>query len=617
MPQIAGPIIIALKVIGVSASIATAVANVVVNVAIAAAVSLVTAELTKPPGPEAGKSTKKQAQPPRSYGVGPVRVSGPFMLREATGNKLTHVITLPEGPADHYGRSWLNDDEVTIVSGVVQGLPDGRYFTGKVLWDTRLGEDTETNYAGVTAAYPTLWPSTARGDGIPSMYLLCTNGKLEDVPKDFPNGEVDESIEAFYRAYDWRDPDQDRLDNTTWTYSANAIVNAVNVCWRRFGMDWDECFAPNLDDLTAEADVCDEPVPLKIGGGATEPRYAMGFFFDATNAFGDVLPILLESMDGHFAQRRDGSYMIRCGHYYEPTVILGDREVWDYEFDPGPTPDSLRNVLTVSFTDPANAYSQVQTTDWADDASVLKVGEKRDDFYPHAVQSNGQVRRLAKRRLAKGMASSGSIRCPLSARRALGECYIGLNISECDDLNGVVVELGEPTIDLTETGSITWPFTLADPDIDAWDPATEEGDGVVSVDRPTPAPLDPPTITSIASFFDSNGSGSGTRLAVHAMGPDREDLTWYVRWRVHGDTAWVEAQTTDADPALPVLLNTGFVVANSTLDVQVAYKTGGGTLSDWGPEPPSTVDSTVVTSGELNFVSPANGGLLAVILQGL
>jgi hypothetical protein len=613
MPPLAAFIASTLTAVGVPAATAITAATIIVNVATAAALSLITAELTKPPGPEAGKSTVKQAQPPRRYGIGKARVSGFFMLREAIENRLYRVISLPEGPVDHYGQAWLNDDAVTITAGVVQGLADGRYFTGKVLWDTRFGEETETNYASASAAFPSLWPSTARGDGIPSMYLLCTNGKLEDVPKDFPNGEPDPSIEAFFRAYDWRDPGQDIDDNTTWTYSANAIVNAVNVCWRRFAMDWETCFAPNLADLTVEANKCDEAVALK--GGGTEPRYESGFFFDATNAFGDVLPILLSAMDGHFAQRRDGSYMIRCGHFYTPTVTLGDREVWDYEFDPGPTPDALRNCLTVSYTDPSNAYSKVQTADWADDTSVLKVGEKRDDFYPSAVQSNGQVRRLAKRQLSRLMAASGSIRCPLSARRALGERYIGLNISECDDLNGVVVELGEPTIDLTGAGSISWPFTLADPNIDAWDPATEEGDGVLSVDRPTPVPLDVPTISSIASFFGSIGSGDGTRLAINAMGPDREDLTWFYRWRVHTDTAWVEAQTTDADPLLPVLLNTGFVEANTLLDVAVAYKTGGGTLSDWSTT--ATVDSTVVTPGQMNFVSPANSGLLAVLLQGL
>lgn len=596
MPQVAlaaGNFLASVFVVqlGIPVGVVATAAAITTQVALTVAVTAASTALTRPPQPEVGKSTVLQERPPRAFGVGKCRVSGPFMLREVFELNYTQIIALPEGPVDHYGRYWLNDDEVTVISNQVQGMDDRRYPTGKVRFETRLGEDTETAYSTAVADFPGLWTTNHRGDGVPSILLRLTNGDKDKFSRDYPNGvQTTPSIEAFYRAYDWRDEAQDPDDNTTWTYSANPVVWLVNVLWRRFGADWDERFAPSLDILTAEADVCDEAVDLAAGG--TEPRYECGFFFLATNAAADVIAIILASMDGWFGQRSDGAYIIRAGHYIEPTVIFGDKEIYDYEFNPGPTPDAARNYLTISFTDPAAAYSKVETTPWADETDIaLRGEEKRQDFYPQAVQSNGQVRRLGKPALHRLLTPHGTFRTPLSARRGMGERFVGLNISECDDLNGVVVELGEYTIDLA-SASIVWTYQLADAAIYSWNPETEEGDGPSGTDRPTPEVLDDPDIDDVTAFYEATGGGTGVRLSVEATGPDRADLTWAVRWRVDGATSWVEAEASDIDPLSPVVLETGFVTADETIQVQVAYRTGSGVLSDWSPTIPFEVDTT-------------------------
>jgi hypothetical protein len=481
----------ALTVIGLTVTVA-------VDVAATVAVSAATSALSRPPEPQAGKVTAHQERPQRRFGVGTVRVSGPFMLRETKDNHLVLVIALPEGPVDHYGQFWLNDDKVTLVGDVVQPGDDNRYPDGRVTIETRLGEDTETAYTTPATYVPTLWDADHRGDGIPSLMLHGVNGDLQDMSWAFPNGEPTPSVEAFYRAYDWRDPAQDIDDDTTWLFSANPIVWAVNVLWRRFGANWDVRFAPVLDDLTVEADYCDDAVDLKAGG--TEARYRCGFFFEATNAASDVMAILLASMDGWWATRFDGAYMIKAGRFDDPFdggVVFGDVEVLDYSFDPGPTPDQARNVLVVSYTDPANDYSKVETTPWRDEADILQRGEERsEDFYPWAVQANGQVRRLAKRKALRNGAARVQVRTPLSARRGLSRRYVGLRVSECADLDGVTMEVSEATIDLA-SASIVWTGLLLDASIDVWDADTEEGDGPVPVDRPTPSPtVSSPSILS-------------------------------------------------------------------------------------------------------------------------
>lgn len=558
-------------------------------------------EALQPPDPEPQRTTTKQEHPPRNYAGGRVRVSGPFMLREAESeqSQLHLVLALPEGPVASYGRRWLHDDQVTVISNVVQQRDDGAYETGRVRFYTRLGLDTETRYP---IDWTAVWPTNARGDGIPSLYLRCRNGKLEDVPRQFPNHIPEPSVEGFYAAYDWRldstaggAGSHRRDDKTTWTHSRNPVVWAVNILWRRFGADWDRRFAPVLDILTAEADYCDELVPLK--GGGSEPRYEWGDTWDSTTTAAQFWKSIEESMDGWFGKRRDGAYIIRAGRVDEPTVIFGDREIIDYEFDPGPTPDEAINVLAVSFTDPQQAYTKVEVDQWREVADIdLRGEEKVAPFYPRSVQSRRQVRALAKRKAVKGLAPRGTFRTPLSARRGLGQRYVGLNISDCDDLMGVWVEVKEVEIDLPAQ-SLVWTYVLVDGSLDDWDPDMEEGDGGVVPERPPAEPLPLPTIDTITPFFESAGGGIGVRLHIDGEGPDRDDLTWFYSWRVSGSTSWGIFEITDEDPAVNFEGDTGFVSANAVLDVRLGYQTGAGTMV-W-----SEIEEGVNTS--LDAVAPA------------
>ena len=81
-------------------------------------------------------------------------------------------------------------------------------------------------------------------------------------------------------------------------------------------------------------------------------------------------------------------------------------------------------------------------------------------------------------------------------------------------------------------------------------------------------------------FTDSTGGSEGVRLRITATGPSRDDLNWSARWRVVGSSSWVEGSYVDIDPGTPVLLETGFVAADD-LEIEVAYTTGGGGMSDW------------------------------------
>ncbi|MBO9710579.1 MAG: hypothetical protein J7521_20450 [Caulobacter sp.] len=546
------------------------------------------------PEPEAAQTNIKQARPARRFGIGTTRVSGAAVFREAERNRYHQVFAYPEGPVTGFGRTWLNDDEVTIVGDAVQALANGRYETGRARVYQRVGAPTEAVYADLTSAFPSIWPPTSRGDGVPSTYLRCENGKLADAFKQFPAGAATEiTREASYTAYDWRDPAQIRNDQSTWQVTGNVVVWTVNVLWRRYGADWDRRFAPALAILTAEANACDELVSLKDGGSVK--RYEVGFWFEATTPRKVLLQTLLAAMDGHFSVRKDGAYIIRAGRYQEPTVAFGDEEIIDFTFNPGPTPDQAINVLAVSFCDPSNAYATMETDSWRNEEDISSRGaEQSSEFTPKGVQGNSQVRRLAKAGMDRNFAPDGTFRTPLSARRGLGERYTRLRISDISDLNDAVVEITDASVEL-DTATIQWTYRVASAARYEWNAATEEGDGPITSFRPPPEALSAPSISTLTPFFASTGvGGDGVRVRIDGTGPDRSDLTWFYRWRTLGATSWTERTGGDTDPTAGVTMVTGeFLPADVTIEFQIAYQTGGGTLSPWGPATPSTVSTSV------------------------
>src|SRR5690606_36600087 len=130
--------------------------------------------------------------------------------------------------------------------------------------------------------------------------------------------------------------------------------------------------------------------------------------------------------------------------------------------------------------------------------------------------------------------------------------------------------------------ALAFKWIIADPNIDSWNPATEEGDRPTLETRVAKEPLVPPTIDAVTPFFEANGTGGdGVRLRAEHMGPDRSDLTWCLRWAVSGGVSRVDEERSDLDPEAAVVLESSFVTSDATIQVQGAYSTGSGQPSGW------------------------------------
>jgi hypothetical protein len=187
----------------------------------------------------------------------------------------------------------------------------------------------------------------------------------------------------------------------------------------------------------------------------------------------------------------------------------------------------------------------------------------------------------------------GTVTTNVAGRSVRGQRYINLLIREAGTtfFNGVA-EVTSVTRN-NATGGVTFTWVAADPNIDAWNPATEEGEPAAVGDRVATTPLDAPTITSAIAELSEDGANARVRITVDGF--DRDDITWYARWRVTTDTTWNEQEYSDIDPGASAVLLTNLVPTDLAVDVAVAYGVGDGRISPWSAQ------ETVSTEVDLIF----------------
>lgn len=437
------------------------------------------------PDPEAQKSTRKQPRPMRVVAVGgPSRMSGSYMLRETTGNKLGVVIAICEGRLASIDRIYLNDDLVTLSGGFVQGLPNEKYGTGDLIrLETRLGLPDETHYGFLTPYFGGMWPTSSVGDGVASLGFLAQHRSKESFPRHFPHGEPIPSVVASPVCYDWRDEAQDREDESTWGPSDNPIVWLVHLEWFRLGRSWTRCIEPALDDLTAEADYCDTLVALKAGG--TEKRYRFAGNYPVNTEPAAVREAILASMDGWLSTNGKGHLVLKAGRFVEPTFTITAEHIEGYNWRAFQHDEDACNELIVSYLSPEQDFTEIEAGVWRDESDITATGKLRSEpFGLPWVFSRSQAMRLAKRKITRvNAARRGQVRTGIYGLNGLGERYIRVQNPEVSSMADVALEVTNVEIDFSAS-QLVFDVVLADPNIDAWDPDEEEGEQPDEIERP-------------------------------------------------------------------------------------------------------------------------------------
>lgn len=590
MPQALIPVIAKL---GVSKLVATIAAYAITTVATSFLSSLLTGSGNQ--RSEATERDLKLPTPPRLYGMGRRRFYGAQMLFDTASNGTTGdvwaYLDCPAGPIVEVETVYLNDDIATLSGDVVQGQADGRYSGPRVRVGWNMGEATETAFASIVSLFPEVWSNDHRGDGIFSGYLTKDPVLSKDFIKVYPQGDnvIMSFVAKSYRCYDPRDPAQDPHDSGTWLWTENAALHLLWFFMVYRALDFDTKLLPVIDTWIDAADVCDEPVALAAGG--TEPRYRGCVAWDSSKLPGDIVNEMLACFDGWTAEDAHGCQLVFAGKVTTPTFSIGPDQIVSSSRQYFVPDEDFNNELVVQYISEAHHWNIVEGQPLRDETDITKRGRINSDGFAPQVASFPQNRRLAKRRQARQNAPQrGKIATTLSGRDVLSHRYIELLDVEAGATffsGWAEVVGGERNY---ETGGAVFDWIAVDPNVDAWNPATEEGAPAPDGVRVPVSALDPPVIDSAAVTSGSEGTPT---LTLEVTGPDRTDLTWFAHWRVAGAATWGgDLEFPDTDPGTGVTLVTDLVPTGESIEVQVAYQVGDGRVSPWSAT--ATVETDAV-----------------------
>lgn len=596
------------------------VLSAIATTAVVAGVSYLMAP--KPPKPEEMRHPLRQAIPYRLWGVGEARGAGAFMLWESKGDKLISVQAMIAHRINAYLQIYLNDDKVTVTDEIVGGIGK-RYDDQRVFISQRLGLVPETPMERITNLLESegVWTENHRGDGQASLGMICRAPEMDKMQSRFPYGPPSlTAVMQLALVWDFRDEAQDPEDPETWVFSRNsALILCWHECFNPFGSkrDFRKAILPVLDMWQEEADVCDEDVPLAVGG--TEKRYECGGIDSTKNDPKVATNAILASCDGWMCERGDGALLFVAGKFREKYVAtITDADVVGYAMQHDVLFEEEINRLVPRFVYPATDYNSTDTDYFEDVAAQLVAGrvlpqEANFDW----VNQWRQARRLGKREWTRiQQKKRGKIDLRLTGFNAVYAPWSRLTTPNMiPALNGKVISNRSSNLALMK-GGFQMNFTKmpdVPADIDIWVPETDEGAAPPIPIAASGEEIPVPDIDSI--FAMANDTSAYIRVVI--IDPIEESLTPVVRNRIKdtGDGsagAWVEQKFPDAEPdAGLIVMNTNAVPTDTIMQVQAAFINSSGDTGEW-----SDIEDvlTSIAPATLDYSRTENSGNLLLLI---
>lgn len=403
----------------------------------------------------------------RGRHYGRCRVAGTQVYAVAVGGIFYRVLAHGHGQIDAVERYFLDNREVTIDgSGYVT---EDRYkYSGRsrVRIETRDGTANPVHYASLFEASAS-WTPEHIGKGV--FHSLTA---FEQVPQDifldmFPSAE-NTVLKIEFRGARVVDV---RSGAVQWSDNAALCIRDFLTHEDGFGMpaEW-----LDVDAFKVAADICDEGVPMSIGG--TEPRYRVSLSYTYDERPVDVLSRMLAACNGKFLLGDDGRLALSVGVWRAPEFTIDGSMIEGYAIDGGSDGPETANIIRAAYTSPDHGYTEQDADPWENAADVTLRGAKVADIPLIAVPSHTQARRLMKQ--AAAIASPewrGTISCNLAALPVLSHRFVNISLPDLGlsftaEISGTEMRIADGNV---VTG-VTVSFISTDAQSFAWS-TSEEG----------------------------------------------------------------------------------------------------------------------------------------------
>lgn len=611
---VANAVLVAGGTVGAAAA-ASAITSAIVSIGLSVGLSYIGSLLVgKPqaPKPSDVKSNIREPTQPRTRSYGLVRVGGVVAFIGRKKEKLVKVICLGQGRINAVLEHWIDDRHVEIGSdGYVLTTTDEKSLgkEQRCRIEYRLGDEVQDSYASLQSLFPTVWTPEHRGNGMPHAAITLKQPKPEVFSVVFPNGlgtkysQVQESAILF-------DP-RTGLD----AYSDNAALIIRDFLISPYGLRLPEATIALADaDWIAEANVCDELVPLK--GGGTEKRWRIGMTYGLNERPGDVLQRMLDACDGQIFPTADGGLTLKVGRWQAPTVVLDEDTITSISgLTRGGDVLTRFNIIRAQYTSRDHNFEEVDADPWVNEDLVSLYGEVSKDIQIFASPSHGQTRRIAKlidRRVNPRWRAMLS--CNLGGLAVLGERFVIVRLADYGIDESFEIQ-GQPQFIMGEEGMIIGvqlEVIAMDASAYAWDPATEEGtpppvpDGIEDDDdMPVPTGF---TFTTITRSVQGQ---TLTYAVLNADKPVREDYYLYFEVSTDGFGTSVEVPH-DKDV---MQAEYGPLADGTTYSGRARTISTGRELSDPTATLTVTAVSTPPVTPEAFTAGPASGATVPVSVR--
>jgi hypothetical protein len=536
--------------------------------------SVALSALTRPELPDAAtpeniQTNSKNAAGARVRHYGLVKVGGNAVFHRAREGKSYRVIIHGHGEISNTLNYYLNNEPVAIDGGSF--VTDDQYQHGgrsRVQLFERLGLVPETHYSQISAVWDE-WTSAHRLDGLWSSLIIS-----ESVPP-----------EAYRAMYPKNEPDLTVLAETTKCLDPRTgltvFTENMALAIRDFVASVDGFNRPNafdIQDVSAQADICDRDVALAAGG--TEKLYRISGSYLLNEKPQTVLGRMLQACAGRIRLKPSGKVGLKVGAWADPEFTLAYGDILEVqEVNSGPDLLDRYNELPARFNSHDLGHIEVDAEPWRD---VTRVGEDGEvltgpDKSLLMCPSHRQARQVMKIHMERDNPKQEvTLLCKPKALPAIYEDVIALNVPQLALVGAY--EVARHALSFEKGLLKAVGLTLRKVDSSAFSLTLSEQGSVQQLPEPdTPAgvPL-PQNVTASAAGIKTAANSFVAGIAVGWQAPPSDALSPLLKATMTGEDNWQDVSVGNGATSV----NIPGLIDGQGYDLSLAFVTPGGVVGD-------------------------------------